>query len=381
MPLPAARAVAGLPAVAGERILSGEGKGGFAGVAERTGLGLQATPPVGKEAAAEAAPASLASANATAPDGRREQTVNSSTALPSAAMEGSSVTAEEGDRDAQSGADPGGDTGAEAQVVATLSLPAQGNAEPAAPLLSHRPVAEAPVQLWRLREQARPDAGPPSLRQQAQPDAGTRPEPRLPELRLPELRMPEANALLLQRLGGGPLSRPDAAAGQAAYADPTAVFATALAAVRTAPAGSHEWAPVSVQSGDKAAIGEQLLLALKDKVELQLNQRVQQARIKLDPPEMGRMELTVRLEGERLHVQINASHAGLRDAITAQADRLRQDLLAQHGGGVEVNVGQQDRQDSAPRFHDDIHIGAASAEPGDDNPAGAMGLGWINALA
>ncbi|MGN4992716.1 flagellar hook-length control protein FliK [Aeromonas sp. 97A] len=43
--------------------------------------------------------------------------------------------------------------------------------------------------------------------------------------------------------------------------------------------------------------GQQLMDVLKDKVELQVNQQVKQAHIRLDPPELGRLELTVVLRG------------------------------------------------------------------------------------
>lgn len=221
-----------------------------------------------------------------------------------------------------------------------------------------------PVQLWRLQQQAQQGAHPG--------------EQALPATVMGQRQAaPAAHVQLLQRLGGAEIATvPAATAGT----DTSAVLPLMPAAARPALATAHEWAPVSLPSTDKAMLGEQLLKTLKDKVELQLNQQVQQARIKLDPPEMGRMELTVRLEGDRLHIQINASHAGIRDAIAAQADRLRYDLLSQHGGGVEVNVGQHDQQPSSPAFNNDIEMGAELADTGDDIRSKTAGAGWINAL-
>ncbi|WP_417604440.1 flagellar hook-length control protein FliK [Oceanimonas baumannii] len=221
-----------------------------------------------------------------------------------------------------------------------------------------------PVQLWRLQQQAQ---------QGAHSGEQTPPATAMGQRQA----APAAHVPLLQRLGGAEIATvPAAAAGT----DTSAVLPLIPAAARPALATAHEWAPVSLSSTDKAMLGEQLLKTLKDKVELQLNQQVQQARIKLDPPEMGRMELTVRLEGDRLHIQINASHAGIRDAIAAQADRLRYDLLSQHGGGVEVSVGQHDRQPSSSSFNNDIEMGAELAEAGDDIRLKTAGAGWINAL-
>lgn len=218
-----------------------------------------------------------------------------------------------------------------------------------------------PVQLWRLQQQG------------AHPG-----EQALPATAMGQRQAaPVVHVQLLQRLGGAEIPTAPAVA---ASTDTSAVLPLMPAVARPVLATAHEWAPVSLPSTDKAMLGEQLLKTLKDKVELQLNQQVQQARIKLDPPEMGRMELTVRLEGDRLHIQINASHAGIRDAIAAQADRLRYDLLSQHGGGVEVNVGQHDRQPSSPAFNNDIEMGAELTDAGDDIRSKTAGAGWINAL-
>lgn len=147
----------------------------------------------------------------------------------------------------------------------------------------------------------------------------------------------------------------------------------------------HEWAPVVVDATNKAQLGAQLLQTLKDKVELQLNQEVQQARIKLDPPEMGRLELSIRLEGDKLHIHITASHAGVRDALNAHADRLRSDLLPQHGGGVEVSVGQgnassqEESQSDAPREGQNM-ISSADREAAALEQQGVALRGWINTL-
>ncbi|MBL1378842.1 flagellar hook-length control protein FliK [Zobellella iuensis] len=143
----------------------------------------------------------------------------------------------------------------------------------------------------------------------------------------------------------------------------------------------HEWAAIKVEqsaAGNKAALGQQLLHSLKEKVEMQLNQQVQQARIKLDPPEMGRLELTVRVEGDRLHIQLNASQGAVREALASQLDRLRAELLPHHAGGVEVNVGQGDRQ--GREDSDDMAIANAVAEEENNTGSGARSRDWINAL-
>lgn len=107
--------------------------------------------------------------------------------------------------------------------------------------------------------------------------------------------------------------------------------------------GIHEWEPIKMTSS-QSSWGQQLVETLKERVEMQINQNVKQAHIRLDPPELGKLELTVRFEGEKLSVQVNAANPALRDALLQSSDRLRMSLMTHHSGGVEVNVGQGDRQ-------------------------------------
>ena len=77
---------------------------------------------------------------------------------------------------------------------------------------------------------------------------------------------------------------------------------------------------------------------------MQVNQQVKQAHIRLDPPELGKLDLTVRVEGERVTVQLNAAHPAVREALIQSTERLRMALAPHHSGGVDVNVGQGERQ-------------------------------------
>lgn len=189
------------------------------------------------------------------------------------------------------------------------------------------------------------------------------------------------NKLLLQQLSAtsGPasvmLNKEEAAVQSTTVAS---VTNAALGVARGMP--THEWAPITVTPGNKATLGSQLMLALKDKVELQLNQEVQQARIKLDPPEMGRLELSIRLEGDRLHIQINASQSAVREALIAQADKLRNDLLPHHSGGVEVNVGQGEQQQQGGQPDREYGVSLAQSDVFESAPQESLGRGWVNAL-
>ncbi|HHQ4467493.1 flagellar hook-length control protein FliK [Aeromonas veronii] len=111
----------------------------------------------------------------------------------------------------------------------------------------------------------------------------------------------------------------------------------------------YQWAPVRL-SDNQSQWGQQLVSLLQDKVELQVNQQVKQAHIRLDPPELGRLELTVKLDGDRLNVQLNVTNPAVRDAMIQSMERLRMSLAPHHAGGVEVNVGQGGEQGQHERW-------------------------------
>lgn len=89
----------------------------------------------------------------------------------------------------------------------------------------------------------------------------------------------------------------------------------------------------------EAKWGEQMLQALKDNVELQIQQKIQSATIRLDPPELGSMEILLSHESGRLHVQLTAVNADVARLLQQSSDRLRQELVGQHFVQVNVQVG------------------------------------------
>lgn len=91
--------------------------------------------------------------------------------------------------------------------------------------------------------------------------------------------------------------------------------------------------------GPEAKWGEQMLHALRENVDMQIQQKIQSATIRLDPPELGSMEILLSHESGRLNVQLTAANADVARLLQQTSDRLRQDLLGQHFVHVNVQVG------------------------------------------
>jgi len=116
------------------------------------------------------------------------------------------------------------------------------------------------------------------------------------------------------------------------------------------------------QSGDALHLSgspdqwqQPLRAALGDRLQLQLSRNDERAVIRLEPPNMGSVEISVRHSGGALQVNIAASHSEVLRQLNTIGDAVRQDLSQRQLGEVAVTVtssnarsladgGQQQRQ-------------------------------------
>ncbi|TXR53409.1 flagellar hook-length control protein FliK [Reinekea thalattae] len=83
---------------------------------------------------------------------------------------------------------------------------------------------------------------------------------------------------------------------------------------------------------------------MSDRIKTMLNSDVQTATIRLDPPELGSMEVKVHVRNEQTQVQIVSSNPQTREALEQQAVRLRE-ALADQG----INLSNLDVSDQQPQ--------------------------------
>lgn len=122
------------------------------------------------------------------------------------------------------------------------------------------------------------------------------------------------------------------------------LFADSSAALSTTPNTPQ---PSTSTTSTTQQLGEQLLDTLKQQVSTQLSQKTQQATIRLDPPSLGQLDISIRIDGDKMTVQINAEHSGVRESLQNSREQLRQLLSTEHSGTVDVDIGQQ--QSSTPQ--------------------------------
>lgn len=118
--------------------------------------------------------------------------------------------------------------------------------------------------------------------------------------------------------------------------DPTAMPAWLTRAAE----GSHnDGAPALTLAPTTPAQWRQPLAdALGDRLQFSLQRGFDQAVIRLDPPQLGRIEIAIRHEAGALQVHMTATHGEVVRQLNAIGDSLRQDLGQRQYGEVSVTV-------------------------------------------
>ncbi len=93
-------------------------------------------------------------------------------------------------------------------------------------------------------------------------------------------------------------------------------------------------------SGPPTAWRQSLQDALGDRLNLQLGKNAEQAVIRLEPPMLGRVEISIRHAAGSLEVNITATHSEVLRQLNTVSDNLRSDLAQRQYTDVSVNVSQ-----------------------------------------
>lgn len=122
-------------------------------------------------------------------------------------------------------------------------------------------------------------------------------------------------------------------------------------------------------SGESARWSEQLESALGDRLQMQVKDKIQHATIRLDPPNMGKIDISMHIDNGRMQVNINANHSDVYRALQHVSQELRQGLVEQNFVQVNVQVssqspGQQQgqQQNANAEQNDMIQLNAGMSE-------------------
>lgn len=93
-------------------------------------------------------------------------------------------------------------------------------------------------------------------------------------------------------------------------------------------------------SGPPTAWRQSLQEALGERLSLQLGKNAEQAVIRLEPPMLGRVEISIRHAAGSLEVNISATHGEVLRQLNTVSESLRNDLAQRQYLDVSVNVSQ-----------------------------------------
>lgn len=91
-------------------------------------------------------------------------------------------------------------------------------------------------------------------------------------------------------------------------------------------------------------MGQKLSALVADKVAVQYNAKASAATIRLDPPDLGKIDLLVRVDGGKVQIQVQASSHLTRESLQLTSDRLRDELLNQNFIDVDVHIFDEHTQ-------------------------------------
>ncbi len=148
-------------------------------------------------------------------------------------------------------------------------------------------------------------------------------------------------------------------------ANPTNVPTTLIAQsnLNHAPAGEGISAlekPFTL-TNDKDQWPQQLRTLLGERLKLQIEKGTQHASIRLDPPEMGKIDISVSVNAGKLQIQINASQGDIYHMLQQSSDELRQNLtsVTTHQVEVQISSGDKQQQQKQRTLESGSHISAA----------------------
>jgi flagellar hook-length control protein FliK len=161
----------------------------------------------------------------------------------------------------------------------------------------------------------------------------------------------------------------------------------AVAGAMPAQPAANAPAPDTVKlAGPPTAWRQSLQEALGDRMQLQVGKGIEQAVIRLEPPQLGRIDIAIRHSAGALEVNISATNGEVLRQLQHVSDNLRSDLSQRQFTEVAVTVAPAPKNGAAPfgdpqqgrgrqqgREQDDNQPGRALAEAGNNSSAFSLG--------
>lgn len=143
------------------------------------------------------------------------------------------------------------------------------------------------------------------------------------------------------------------------------IGAPAAWGLNAAPAAAAPAADTIRLAGQAPQWQQALKEALGSRLSVQLERNMEHAVIRIDPPMLGRIEISVRHAAGALQVNLSASNGEVLQQLRSIGESMRNDLAQRHYTEVSVNIAPTPRGSATPSFADGGD-GARGRHPGRD---------------
>jgi flagellar hook-length control protein FliK len=115
--------------------------------------------------------------------------------------------------------------------------------------------------------------------------------------------------------------------------------------------------------------------ALGERVSFLINQKLNNAEIRIDPPPLGKLDIKIHLNDDSAQVVIHTQHAQTRDLVDSSSFRLREILQEAGYSNVDVNVSHRDSSSNQNASGDNQEGGTNSEQSiAGDSPDTSMAV-------
>lgn len=232
---------------------------------------------------------------------------------------------------AGSGSTPGGATGADVDTDART--------EERTDTRTSASIGQAGAAIQDSARHAAPAsaaAPAPAAAAPSQDDGGTR-------LAIGSPQIDAANGAANKATGGDAGTRQDSSTAQASAPAPVAGPSLAAAPTTSAPPADS-----LKLDGPPTAWRQSLQEALGDRLNIQVGKNMEQAVIRLEPPQLGRIDIAIRHSNGTLEVNISASNTEVLRQLQGVSDNLRSDLAQRQYVDVAVSVTPTPKNGGTP---------------------------------
>lgn len=141
----------------------------------------------------------------------------------------------------------------------------------------------------------------------------------------------------------------------------------------------YEWSAVKLDV-QQQNWSKQLVNVLQDRIQMQASQQIKQVNIRLDPADLGRLDINIRTDGERMSVTLLANNSALRDALLESSERLGAGLAQQFGSEVDVNVSDDSLAEQLKESDEQVAL-SIDEDKASQTLTSSTSSAWLNTLA